>query len=494
MRLKMIPLLIVLMGAVMARAEGEPAPVTETPGAKAALAEINQLIEKNIPEEYRTPPAPLPDEQNAWTWWKQAMAMMDAIPRERYQAFLNQLEDDPHKLTAEQIEQAEQWLKELQPVFDLIERGNQAGDFRVTMKLDFSDMLLLGPFRRLMHLYVFRAGRAMQRGDFAQAEKHLTTVMDMGDLMSSRDNLLVPYLVGIAIRAWTVKQINTWLPQQTNQAFLTALLKIVPEEQHIGSRTKRTLHTEIATFSIPWLRQAMVELAPDQPMAVRVKGAEGYLGLKGANISLAHLSDEQTIQLVRFLTDHTDVFQPARAIQRGIPDMLAVLEHAEGPWNPDFQTPPSPIEKDEKFSFFNKGLQTIIDRIKANEPLDPVQLHDAIQTINEPGGIFNVKQVPLLDRANIALQHLTRLNIAIRLFQLQTGQLPLSLNELVTHKILDRLPPDPFSGERLHYDPQRLLLWSVGKNGIDDHGEEGSTDVGQYDRPDLVLRIAPPSR
>ncbi|MHB1158160.1 MAG: hypothetical protein ACYC26_15140 [Phycisphaerales bacterium] len=486
MRLKMIPLLIVLMGAVTASAEGEPAPVAETPGAKAALAEINQLIEKNIPEEYRTPPAPLPDERNAWTWWKQAVAMLDAIPIEKSRVFWH-LDDNPATLTDEQITQAEQWLKELQPVFDLVEQGNRAGDFRVTMKLDFSDMPHLGPFRRLMHLYLFRAERAMQRRDFAATEKYLASVMAMGDLMSSGDNLLVPYLVGIAIRGWTVKQINTWLPQHTNQAFLTALLKIVPEEQHVGARVKRTLHAEIATFCIPVWRKSAVELAADQPEKVRVNWAKIYLGLQWRN-----LSDEQISKLVRFLTENTIAFHPELSFQHEAPALLASLEQAEAPWNPDFL---SPRPKTDQLDLFGVP-QVLIDRVQANQPLDPAELQDAIRSVNDPPEDSTVKRALLLDRANIALQHMTRLNIAIRLFQLQTGQLPQSLQELVTHKILDRLPVDPFSDERLHYDPQRLLLWSVGKNAIDDHGDEGPVDADHstIDAPDLVQRIAPPSR
>ena len=68
------------------------------------------------------------------------------------------------------------------------------------------------------------------------------------------------------------------------------------------------------------------------------------------------------------------------------------------------------------------------------------------------------------------------LGLALELHAREHGQFPASVDELVQKGYLKAIPPDPFgTGEPFHYrresNPQDgAVLWSVAKDGIDQHG------------------------
>lgn len=73
--------------------------------------------------------------------------------------------------------------------------------------------------------------------------------------------------------------------------------------------------------------------------------------------------------------------------------------------------------------------------------------------------------------------------IAIERYRRDRGQIPKDLEQLVPD-FLKQLPTDPFDGKPLRYVVKdgEYLLYSVGKNGVDDGGQ------GDYD-PDIVFRV-----
>jgi len=60
--------------------------------------------------------------------------------------------------------------------------------------------------------------------------------------------------------------------------------------------------------------------------------------------------------------------------------------------------------------------------------------------------------------------------LALLFFERQKGVLPASLADLVNAGILKKIPTDPFSGAPMLYSRPRQIVWSVGENGVDDHG------------------------
>lgn len=78
-------------------------------------------------------------------------------------------------------------------------------------------------------------------------------------------------------------------------------------------------------------------------------------------------------------------------------------------------------------------------------------------------------------------QEALRAILAMRLWRNSHGnKLPPSLDVLVSGGILKRLPRDFYGNGPLHYDPRRMLIWSVGEDGNDDGG---------MDKPDSVAKV-----
>lgn len=81
--------------------------------------------------------------------------------------------------------------------------------------------------------------------------------------------------------------------------------------------------------------------------------------------------------------------------------------------------------------------------------------------------------------------------LAMRLYEVERGKGPATLEDLVAGGILARVPEDPFSGAggKIQYkaDPQQPRLYSVGEDGRDDGGKFTLDDKGgAHDAPDLV--------
>jgi hypothetical protein len=106
--------------------------------------------------------------------------------------------------------------------------------------------------------------------------------------------------------------------------------------------------------------------------------------------------------------------------------------------------------------------------------------------------------LPTLDRAlelhfqSIAKRHMAATALAIRLYELEHGRQPESLDQLVPHYVTG-LPSDPFAsdGQPLGYrrDAVHPVIYSVGLDGVDDGGEwelDSSGDVSR-DSKDLVF-------
>ena len=85
----------------------------------------------------------------------------------------------------------------------------------------------------------------------------------------------------------------------------------------------------------------------------------------------------------------------------------------------------------------------------------------------------------------IAERRLTDTTIAIRIAHDRDGKLPDNLEQLVGEGLLDEVPIDPFNEWPLRYDPERGLLWSVGRDEVDDGAERDQ--AGR--RRDVVVEL-----
>ena len=70
-----------------------------------------------------------------------------------------------------------------------------------------------------------------------------------------------------------------------------------------------------------------------------------------------------------------------------------------------------------------------------------------------------------------ARRRLTHAALGVALVRLRTGSSPDSLVALASPDLLGNVPKDPFDGAPLRYDAAKGLLWSVGKDLVDDGGD-----------------------
>ncbi|CAN5172709.1 hypothetical protein BH23VER1_BH23VER1_32760 [soil metagenome] len=72
-----------------------------------------------------------------------------------------------------------------------------------------------------------------------------------------------------------------------------------------------------------------------------------------------------------------------------------------------------------------------------------------------------------------------QLLLALRLHEIDHGQLPAKLADLVP-AYLPNIPPDPYTRDPLHYDPARRLLWSVGTDLTDAGGHPDASSSSEH--------------
>jgi hypothetical protein len=96
------------------------------------------------------------------------------------------------------------------------------------------------------------------------------------------------------------------------------------------------------------------------------------------------------------------------------------------------------------------------------------------------------QQMQSIIAMDLALLRLLRVELALHAFRRDHGKLPATLTELMP-ALLDAIPIDPFSNQPLLYRPKgdEFELYSVGVDGRDDNGAEGSPFTGG--RGDLNL-------
>ena len=104
------------------------------------------------------------------------------------------------------------------------------------------------------------------------------------------------------------------------------------------------------------------------------------------------------------------------------------------------------------------------------------------------------KGIALASDDAVTRTSIIRIGFALKLHTHETGMVPNSLAEL-SPRYLESIPVDPHSGSALKYVPQEkgFLLYSVGRNGVDDQGKSAEdaerVEGRQSDWDDIVLRV-----
>lgn len=77
--------------------------------------------------------------------------------------------------------------------------------------------------------------------------------------------------------------------------------------------------------------------------------------------------------------------------------------------------------------------------------------------------------------------------LAIKAYQIETGEIPISLEVLVS-KYISEIPKDPFDGKPIKYSPEKKIIYSVGKDLKDSGGSEGE-NLREMDDPTFKIEF-----
>ncbi|MBI3987851.1 MAG: hypothetical protein HY343_13080 [Lentisphaerae bacterium] len=151
------------------------------------------------------------------------------------------------------------------------------------------------------------------------------------------------------------------------------------------------------------------------------------------------------------------VFQPNRAKQEGYKAYLSIIDSSSNSFK--VITSMKSEAKSEQASFPPEAFR--------------IQRHLA-STI---AGLFSLSPVDTLGREcrSRCSFDATRVIIALHRYRIRYSEFPETLDDLV-HEFLPAAPTDAFAGESLRYSPKRGIVYSVGKNCVDDGGSEESLD------------------
>lgn len=132
-----------------------------------------------------------------------------------------------------------------------------------------------------------------------------------------------------------------------------------------------------------------------------------------------------------------------------------------------------------------------------NKAIDKPLRNAIDNVINEIGIVLKnevaIKSMPNLANHDLlfflsakAQNRMLQLTAALRLYWVKKRKFPMRLEELVPDYI-KKIPIDPYSGDCLHYDPMRQMIWSVGSDFINENGNSGVGCSKEYEEP--VLRF-----
>ncbi|GEM_PF-1745120 len=442
---------------VAAAAEGPRPPQPEARDAAAALAEATYT---------RTP---LPEAQNAWTLWRDALADLerpqDEFVREDLRAASDL--DEPMDPTWDWSELRD-WIDSKKAALHAISRGIERGKLQFPEFHIGSDLGYLSGLRNAARLKTVRMRLHLQDDEPQRAADEALEIVCMGELVARGEGAIIHYLVGVAVQQMGLRAVRhvadaDGLPEDA----LAGLVARLPAAPAGDAALAQTYRVEFTCFTLSGLenirRGAVAGLNNTGPGPLQGEFAQFF--------DVADTGDEHG--------------QGAKAFDyQATKELFALyfaqaIGQARGPW-PQRQAVPGPDLKAIRQDSQQASAQAAA-LLKATE-LDPDDAQamqarkNELQEIVDAHPNFMGKQLvallaPATERTLMhsvkrrTLVDLTRAYLALRLYERRRGELPASLADLTDAGILDRAPMDLFTNEPVRYAPEARSVYSRGPQG-----------------------------
>ncbi|HUW31585.1 MAG TPA: hypothetical protein VM223_08220 [Planctomycetota bacterium] len=364
----------------------------------------------------------IPEDDNAFTWYEKA--------REK----LQYTDDEQDKLNPilepeDQVPGPDEWalaadvVEHNAEVFDLIGRGIACERIEVPEITRYSNELpYLAKWRTMARLMSIRAALLAQQGKHREALEQVMAAIRYGHSVQRCRGCLITYLVGVACKG-------------------------------IGYRRFRQV-ISYAPLNDAELAEYGRQLAPLESNEAALADA-----FRKEYVASANLVD----------------------------DMLAGKYSPTRKKMPAFLLLPNQTKR-----LFAEAARTVIGNVpRCPAEYEVPEAEQLAQQIREfkPAALRNFTGKLILGMILPATYHapkeglgdrmsnrVARLLIALRRYQLATGTLPGSLDQLVP-KYIDVVPVDLFDGKPIRYDPAKKIIYSVGTDCEDNAGDEWKDTV-----------------
>ena len=406
---------------------------------------------------------PVADEsQNAWPYYREAVAeYKEPVSQKSSSAYeeINQNNFDlsPQKLSNldnTQRHTLDTWLADNQKAMELIQQGNQkpyywqvysTGESQKDGMPVMLEVLLpnMQKYKKLAQLLCWDAYRKAQEGNPKEAMSIALEVYNFGGHVRGQNTMLIQQLVGIAMESMACRTITEVLSDYKIDSAVLAEIQTNFEKLQEGKGSKISVKGE-ELFLDDELQRCFTQSCI----------GKSHLYLPRFH-ELGTASEDDFIYPktgFRILFTHPDKEETQKALDRlfEIFDEIAKL---------------SPAAADKRIQL-NKQAKEMISKNLFLQVMFP-----AIGKVSETG-----YRNQMYGQATAAL-------LAVSRYRLETGQYPVSLQELVQKGYLKEVPVDVYSDKPIVYKQKddSFILYSLGPNLKDDGGQVCIYDDGKLD-------------
>lgn len=306
----------------------------------------------------------------------------------------------------------------------------------------------IGEWRNMGRVMALEARYRRLSGDYQRSVSTCISLLRFGDLVQHDAECIINYLVGIAITELGLQQVRDLaIDEGTTDRELSALAGTLADLGPFDHGFDRAIKMEYKMVSSTLDDFASGKINMDQIMAVESSDTESSGFLKGRRVPRYFLQPNRTKALF------ADYYR----------EMLGNSSLAYADMNM--------CDKEEMFCL-DESKHKLMTRPNAVGKILCRLLVPAIESILERRCRIET---------GVAATHLI---VALNMYEKEHGEFPGKLSELVPGHIA-AVPSDSYDGKPLRYDPDRKLVYSVGKD-LEDSG--GSSDTLSGDDSDLVQR------
>jgi hypothetical protein len=480
---------------------------------------------------------PLPAENNAYTFWIQAIEKMKEISEEfpEIREAYKKVQRTQRMFSDTELDTSvKMWVQLNRETFELFDKGLKKGkcQFPERHLLDKNyKMPDLGSFREFARLLCYK-GRmlALEQGRYKDAASQFKRVLDFGHLIRSGEGGFLEHMSAQAIEQRGLQEIE-WLARKKDvpSGILIDLIKHAELRDNYFDYIPATIRIEFTTdiFNIiqhvPDDREGMISLINDEKghifeyipsVLFHSPGWDDLIDAEteGERKSIRKKNREAANKVFRLILEvNPDPLNKAETLKtasRFYADCIKMVER-DTPERKNFikrsYRSVMGIPKDGKKNNAEINILPDFDGTSIIKDMELIkELEEKIynntasaEDISKARQYFTESKNPMgsiiLTTVFFSIMPLntyyhynweyegTKALLAVQVYRKKNKRLPASLQELVNTGILPRVPYDIGSDNPLKYSKERKLIWNVGYNLKDDRGSEHDDRVWKID-------------